>query len=157
MADRAAAEGVYLVLETHPNTLMDTLESAVRLLHEADHPMLRVNLDFLHLWETGSEPEEAYLRLKAWTVNYHMKNVSDRKRLSVFDPVNVFAPIRDRTGMTLLDGGAVDYAAVMARIARSDSGHPLAIEWFGQEPERVLRAEMDWIRSAQMQTKRRSG
>ena len=42
------------MLETHPNTLTDTLPSTIELLEEVNHPNLKINLDFLHIWESGA-------------------------------------------------------------------------------------------------------
>ena len=45
---------MYVLLETHPNTLTDTLPSTIELLEEVNHPNLKINLDFLHIWESGA-------------------------------------------------------------------------------------------------------
>lgn len=54
--ERVADQGRYLLIETHPGTLADTLASTVRLLDEVDHPALAVNFDALHVWEGGMIP-----------------------------------------------------------------------------------------------------
>jgi 3-dehydroshikimate dehydratase len=146
LARIASVSGIYLVIETHPNTYADTLSSTLRLLHESAHPHIRVNLDFLHIWELGSDPLEAYRDLKAVTVNYHLKNISGRNRLGVFAPDNVYSPSGDRRGLTALSEGAVNYSPIIEQLDRDNSTYTAAIEWFGDQPFRYLEKELAWLK-----------
>jgi 3-dehydroshikimate dehydratase len=146
IAQLASDHGVYVVIETHPNTLTDTLESTLRLLNDVSHERVRINLDFLHLWESGSDLLEAYSSLKAWTVNFHLKNVSSRDRTHLFLPSNVFSPMGNRAGMTALSEGAIDYAPIIEQLEYEGNAYPLAIEWFGEQSLHVLEKELSWLR-----------
>jgi 3-dehydroshikimate dehydratase len=151
LARMASEHDSYLVIETHPNTLADTLSSTLRLLRETAHDHLRVNLDFLHVWELGSAPIDAYRELKAWTVNYHLKNISGRNRLDVFAPDNVYSPSGDRSGLTALSDGIIDYSAIIEQLVRDDSPHTASIEWFGEQPFRYLESELAWLKKQESQ------
>lgn len=145
LADMAAGLGIYIVIETHSNTYADTLESALRIIRDANHPQVKLNLDFLHLWEAGEEPLNCYSMLKEHTVNFHLKNVSSLEQAGIFAPGNVFSPSGTRVGMTALGEGAIDYSAILNRLSGDDTPHPLALEWFGHEPDRYLRTEREWL------------
>lgn len=145
----ASENGIYVAIETHPNTLADTLSSTLRLIHEVDHPHLRVNLDFLHIWESGSDPLHAYRELKEWTVNYHLKNIAVPDKLAVFAPGNVYSPYGDRQGLTTLSEGAVDYSSIISQLNRDDCAGMAAIEWFGDQALQYLTKEMAWLRASE--------
>lgn len=147
LSEIASERGVYLVIETHPNTYADTLVSTLRLLHDVGHSHVRINLDFLHLWESGSDPIEVYHSLKPWTVNYHMKNVSSLDKVELFAPTNVFSPSGNRIGMTALSEGSIDYATIVQVMEEDRNTHPVAMEWFGEEPHVQLKAELAWLTS----------
>lgn len=91
ICDLFAQHDMYVLLETHPNTLTDTLPSTLELLEEVDHPNLKINLDFLHIWESGADPIDSFHRLRPWIQHYHFKNISSADYLHVFEPNNVYA------------------------------------------------------------------
>jgi 3-dehydroshikimate dehydratase len=148
LCERCGARGVDLLIETHPDTLADTVESTLRLIAEVNHPALRVNLDFLHVWEGGSDPLDAYLRLKPWVSHFHLKNISSAEHLSVFAPANVYAAAGDRSGMTRLADGVIDYGRLLSAMQEEANAADLyaSVEWFGDHPSRVLRKEIAWLR-----------
>jgi len=147
LAELAADSGKNVLIETHPNTLADSLESTLRLLHEVNHSHLRVNFDFLHVWESGCDPLVGYRALEPWIDNFHAKNITDRSRLHVFEPLNVYSPSGTRQGMTPLADGAVNYAEIIETLIRGEVAKPISIEWFGNEPYRIVKAELAWLRS----------
>ncbi|MDF2937807.1 MAG: hypothetical protein K0Q90_3180 [Paenibacillaceae bacterium] len=147
LAGIASEQGIVVVVETHSNTYADSLESALRILRDVNHQQVKVNVDFLHLWEAGEHPVDCLLQLKAHTVNYHLKNVASLNQAGIFAPGNVFSPSGIRMGMTPLAEGAIDYSAILSCLAEEDTPHPLALEWFGPEPVRYLRAEREWLGS----------
>ncbi|OAS17726.1 sugar phosphate isomerase/epimerase family protein [Paenibacillus oryzisoli] len=146
LAQLASENGVYLVIETHPKTLADTLISTLRLLDEVAHSHIRVNLDFLHIWELGSDPLYAYRALKEWTINYHLKNISCRDKLGVFAPDNVYSPSGDRDGLTTLSDGIIDYTSIVEQLDRDNMTYTAAIEWFGDHPFYYLEKELAWLK-----------
>ncbi|MFD0669981.1 sugar phosphate isomerase/epimerase family protein [Cohnella sp. GCM10027633] len=146
LAQDASRQGIRTVVETHPGTLADGLDAALRLIRDVRHPNLSINLDFLHLWEAGDSIVEAYRLLRPWTVHYHCKNIRDRKALSVFEPDNVYSPGGTRAGMVPLSEGAVDYAEILT-LLNEDGGDPsISLEWFGNDSFRYLAKEIAWIR-----------
>jgi 3-dehydroshikimate dehydratase len=134
---RLADRGQLLLVETHPSTLADTAESTLRLLHEVDHPDLRVNFDVLHVWEGGDEPTTALSRLRPYVSHFHFKNVSRRERLDVFAPANVYSAAGSRLGMVPLFEGAFDYGAFLPELA-SDARVDASLEWFGDDVKGTL-------------------
>lgn len=60
ICDVFAQHNMYVLLETHPNTLTDTLPATIELLEEVNHPNLKINLDFLHIWESGADPIDSF-------------------------------------------------------------------------------------------------
>ncbi|WP_426449559.1 sugar phosphate isomerase/epimerase family protein [Paenibacillus sp. S-38] len=144
LCELCGEQGVYLLLEMHPGTLTDTVESALDLLRMVNHPALKINLDFLHVWEGGTDPVEGLRKLEPWVMHYHMKNITDRSHLGVFAPHNVYAPSGSRTGMVPLREGVVDYRPILEAIRETD--HYASLEWFGPDPARVLAEEMQWLR-----------
>ncbi|MFK7696331.1 sugar phosphate isomerase/epimerase family protein [Paenibacillus sp. HJGM_3] len=148
-AEFARINGMRLVVETHPHTFADTLPSTLRLLRETNHPSIGINLDFLHLWEAGVSPTDAFEALRPWTVNVHLKNVTDRGSLHVFDPNNVYSPNGWRGGIAVLSDGAVPYEEIVRMLAEAAPDMSASIEWFGSEPHLNVRRELDWLRSVE--------
>jgi 3-dehydroshikimate dehydratase len=129
--------GQSLVVETHPCTLADTAASTLRLLQEVDHPALRLNFDVLHVWEGGDEPAVAWEHLRPHVSHLHLKNVSQRERLDVFAPANVYSAAGSRVGMVPLFEGAFDYRTFLADLA-GDSRWDASLEWFGDQVKETL-------------------
>ncbi|MGD7044863.1 sugar phosphate isomerase/epimerase family protein [Jeotgalibacillus proteolyticus] len=130
-----------LLIETHPNTLADTLESTISLMKEVDHPALAINFDVLHIWEAKSDPVEAFLTLEPAIKHLHLKNIASRDQLNVFEPANVYAAAGDRVGMVSLFEGAVDYTDFFKKLAPKVETIPGSLEWFGPNPDPVLKKD----------------
>jgi 3-dehydroshikimate dehydratase len=145
LADIAEERGVTLVIETHPNTYADTLKSTLQILDDTHHDSIRINLDFLHLWETGSQPREALRALRPYVVNCHLKNVKSWEHLEEFAPDNVYSPSGRREGMISLSEGIVNYSDALYDLFQFGEGIPLAIEWFGDRPFQYLMLEREWL------------
>ncbi|PZA11787.1 sugar phosphate isomerase/epimerase [Rhodopseudomonas palustris] len=124
--------GIRLVVETHPNTLADSVESTLCLLADADHPSLGINFDALHVWEAGDDPVLARRTLAGLIGHYHLKNVRSRAELGVFAPENVYSAAGSRDGMVPLFDGAMDYDSFLATLTE-DSGAEASLEWFGHD------------------------
>ncbi|GLK80326.1 sugar phosphate isomerase/epimerase family protein [Methylopila turkensis] len=135
MCEVADDHGVRLLVETHPNTLADTLASTLRLVEEIDHAALGLNFDVLHVWEGGDDAAEAHRALRPWIRHYHLKNVRAREDLGVFEPANVYAAAGRREGMTPLFGGAFDYDGFLPEL---DADAEASLEWFGDDGFDVL-------------------
>jgi 3-dehydroshikimate dehydratase len=142
--------GMQLVIETHPGTLTDKLSSVLRLLGEVDDSNLRVNLDFLHLWESGTPPKEAYLALQSYTSHYHFKNITQVGFLNVFEPLNIYSPNGSREGIVPLGKGAIDYEEIVKLLLEDDCRSSASLEWFGSNPFTTLENEMNWLRTLEV-------
>lgn len=138
--------GIDLLAETHPNTLADTAASTIRLIGEVNHPALAINFDILHVWEAGDDPIALHRSIGEHVQHYHLKNISERRHLHVFSPPNVYSAAGDRTGLTPLLEGAVDYADVLAGIPVMGMAD-VSLEWFGNDVFRSLHRDCEILRS----------
>ncbi|TCV68598.1 sugar phosphate isomerase/epimerase family protein [Neorhizobium sp. S3-V5DH] len=145
VCDVTANYGIYLLAETHPNTLADTSASTLQLIYEVDHPFFAINFDALHVWEGGDDPVAIRQRMGAAIRHYHLKNVRHRKDLGVFEPANVYAPGGDRRGMTSLFEGALDYSRFLSDLI-GDTGAEASLEWFGDDCLEMLRNDLTKVR-----------
>lgn len=143
LCDRCLQHGIQLVVEIHPNTLTDHMQSTSSMLTEIGNDRLRLNFDVLHAWEYGGNLIEHYEQLEPWVDYFHLKNVSNIHSVHVFEPNNVYAAAGSRTGMVPLGEGAIDYASLLPHIAHKDCY--AALEWFGPAPSTVLKQEMEWL------------
>ncbi len=141
----AQDHGLQLVVETHPNTLADTLASTLQLIEEVNHPALRINFDVIHVWEMGSDPVIAFEKLEPLIVHLHLKNITGRDKLNVFSPANVYAPAGSREGMTPLFSGAYDFKqflnVLMAKSNLSWRDMDASLEWFGGDVFSTLQTD----------------
>lgn len=137
LASLAAAHGVQLVVETHPNTLADTLASTCQLLEEVDHPAMGINFDVLHVWEAGDDPLESLRVLESQVCHFHLKNIDKRENLGVFAPANVYAAAGSRDGMVPLLEGAFDYRTFLQSLGFMGQ-QDASLEWFGPDVKNVL-------------------
>jgi 3-dehydroshikimate dehydratase len=137
ICDVIGKEEQFLLLETHPNTLTDTVPSTLQLLEEVNHPALKVNFDVLHIWESGADPVEAFLKLRPHIMHFHFKNIASRNNLAVFEPENVYAAAGSREGMVPLFKGSVDYIRFLKQVF-SVMEIEGSLEWFGRDVTQVL-------------------
>ncbi|PGM86883.1 sugar phosphate isomerase/epimerase family protein [Bacillus cereus] len=149
ICDLFAQYNMYILLETHPNTLTDTLPSTLKLLEEVNHPYLKINLDFLHIWESGADPVDSFQRLKPWIQHYHFKNISSAEYLHVFEPNNVYAAAGSRIGMVPLFEGIVNYDEIIREVSNTD--HFASLEWFGHNAKDILKEEMRALKSRKLE------
>jgi len=145
----AEDHGVQLVVETHPNTLADTLASTMQLIEEVNHPALKINFDVIHVWEMGSDPVIALQALAPLIVHLHLKNITDKSLLGVFNPGNVYAPAGSREGMTSVFSGQYDFTAflnyLMSKSALPWRDMDASLEWFGADVFSTLDTDLKKI------------
>jgi 3-dehydroshikimate dehydratase len=155
-----AQHGITLIVEIHPGTLADTMESTVRLLKEVNQPNLKINFDVLHVWESGANPIEAFHLLKQDIEHFHLKNISSAELLSVFSPPNVYSASGSREGLVPLFEGAVDYQAFLEFLMQQpdQTFHHMdaSLEWFGDHCKKTLSEDRYKIQQLQ-QTHTESG
>lgn len=139
------SEGLYILVETHPNTLTDNLTSTLQLLQEVNHPALRINFDVLHIWESGIDPITAIKQLRPFVSHFHFKNIMSRSQLDVFAPENVYAAAGSRKGMVPLFDGAVNYREFLSEVIPVMEVEA-SLEWFGSNVKDVLIKDVNEIR-----------
>lgn len=141
-----ADHGLRLVVETHPNTLADTVASTRQLMEQVDHPALGLNFDVLHVWESGAAPVAALADLHPWVRHFHLKNIHRRDQLGVFAPGNVYSPAGTRAGMVPLLEGACDYRPCIDYLL-ANGPFDASLEWFGNDCHRVLGQDLRQLRA----------
>jgi len=144
LSELCKQHGIYLVLETHPSTLTDQLDSTLSLLEEINHDYVKINLDFLHVWEGGTDPLKGYQMLQPWVAHFHLKNISAPLHLPVFQPHNVYAASGSREGMVPLRDGVLDYAQILQPLQKLELHG--SIEWFGPNTLQILKEEIEWLK-----------
>lgn len=155
LCDIAAAHEIYLIVETHPETLADTLDSTLRLINEINHSHLKINFDVIHLWEAGNDPQHAFQSLAPHIEHMHLKNISDPALLDNFKPANVYAPAGNRQGMVSIFEGTFDFYSFLHFVMQQNKvdWHTLdvSLEWFGEKVMDTLNKDKRVIKNLQNQ------
>ncbi|MDV2686552.1 sugar phosphate isomerase/epimerase family protein [Alkalihalophilus lindianensis] len=146
ICERLENKGQLLLIETHPNTLADNLESTLRLIEEVNHPSFKINYDALHIWESGADPILGFKLLEPYIAHVHLKNIRSREDLNVFAPNNVYSPAGSREGMVSLFEGSIDYHSFFAGLMKELEKVELSLEWFGEDVYEVLFQDLNEIR-----------
>jgi len=142
---QCADQGCYLLIETHPGTLADTLASTIQLVEEVDHPALAINFDALHVWEGGDDPVVAHKILRPKIRNCHFKNIAQRAELPVFAPDNIYNAAGSRKGIVPLLDGAMPYDALLSDLKDTPDA-PISLEWFGRDVFNTLKRDCAALR-----------
>lgn len=129
--------GIDLLLETHPSTGADNTTATLRLLQAVCHPALKVNFDVLHIWEAGDNAIDSWQQLAPWIRHMHIKNISHRQHLGVFQPANIYAAAGSREGIVPVLDGCFDYPAFF-RALPADTALFASLEWFGNDVKQTL-------------------
>ena len=106
---------------------------------------MAINFDVLHVWEAGDDPVALHWSIRKHVRHYYLKNISERRHLHVFSPGNVYSAAGDRTGLTPLFEGAVDYADIMASIP-AITGAAVSLEWFSNDAFNILSRDCETLR-----------
>lgn len=143
VAEMAHDAGLRIAVETHPGTLADSLNATLALLDGLNHPAVGINFDVLHVWEGGADPLSAQALLAPHVLHYHLKSVTARDRLDVFQPANVHDPHGNRTGMCALFDGVLNYRCILRGLPDQAEG---SLEWFGPKPAATMIADLRQVR-----------
>ncbi|WP_214850375.1 TIM barrel protein [Exiguobacterium sp. s193] len=135
-----------LLIEIHPNTAADTIESTERLVREVNHPACRVNFDVLHVVESGADPVTAYRRLEPVIEHLHLKSIAQTDQFEVFNPANVYAAGGTRDGMVPLFNGIIDYERFFEELKQALTLKTGSLEWFGENPDERLATDGRLVR-----------
>ncbi|MFN3525660.1 MAG: sugar phosphate isomerase/epimerase family protein [Paracoccus sp. (in: a-proteobacteria)] len=144
VAGLAADQGLHIAIETHPGTLADSLPAVQALLAALDHPAVGVNFDVLHVWESGADPVAAVQALAPHLLHVHLKTVTGRDRLGVFQPDNIHDPKGCRQGICPLFEGALNYPPILAALPADIDA---SLEWFGPKPAASMIADLRQLRA----------
>ena len=151
LCDIAAEYGLYLLVETHPDTLADTLTSTLRLLQEVNHAQLKINFDVIHLWEAGDNPQQAFTALAPYIMHMHFKNIRHPSLLENFNPANVYAPAGSRQGMVSVFEGAFDFSSFLHFVCQQTQVNwqvlDVSLEWFGDQVLDTLNKDRQQIKA----------
>ncbi|WP_214893617.1 TIM barrel protein [Exiguobacterium sp. H66] len=135
-----------LLIEIHPNTAADTIESTERLVREVNHPACRLNFDVLHVVESGADPVTAYRRLEPVIEHLHLKSIARTDQFEVFNPANVYAAGGTRDGMVPLFDGIIDYERFFEELKQALTLKTASLEWFGDSPDEQLKTDCRKVR-----------
>lgn len=142
VCDILATYGLQLVIETHPNTFADSLDSVNMLFDSVGSNNMKLNFDVLHVWESNTPLDSALNTWAQHIEHFHFKNVSDTRHLSVFEPNNVYSAAGSREGMVPLFRGILDYKRVIRSIVTCQNhdllNKDVSLEWFGNQCRQVL-------------------
>ena len=148
ICDLAAQSGLEVALETHPKTLVDSVDSIHRLLADVARDNLVLNLDIYHMWEQHQDPVWIWEQLKSSVRHVHAKN-------ALIPPGNgdEYPLFHDKQGLqeiggvTYLGRGNMDYKPFLDSITRDRFGGWVSIEWFGQDPFKAAAHELAWLKN----------
>ncbi|NVM52547.1 MAG: sugar phosphate isomerase/epimerase [Candidatus Helarchaeota archaeon] len=148
IAQIAKKDNITLAIEIHPNTLMDTNDSTMRLLEEVDEDNVKLNLDFYNMWEMDQiSPLKLLDKLYPWVVHIHAKNaVLSKGRISPF--WYVMDKGRDLLGIRNLSKGDLDYDLILKELINKGYDKYISIECFETRrfPLRVAKEEIIYFR-----------
>jgi 3-dehydroshikimate dehydratase len=138
--------GITLIVETHPKTLADNIESTLLLIEQVAHPSLKINFDVLHVWESGANTIAAFEILKPSIEHFHLKNIRSAELLDVFSPANVYSASGAREGMVPIFEGAVNYHEFLEHLIHNQTvsngldvrSMDASLEWFGNNCKEIL-------------------
>ncbi|MFQ5574874.1 MAG: sugar phosphate isomerase/epimerase family protein [Terriglobia bacterium] len=146
----AEHRGISLALETHPSTLVDTVDSTLRLIETVNRPNLRVNLDIYHLWEVHQDAVSVLDALGPHVSHVHAKNAHYTREIKGRSPhpfVHDQKAGQDFKGITSLEEGEMDYGPFIKGLARDGFEGFVSIEWFGEDVERAAERELAYVRA----------
>lgn len=119
----AERQHVGLTLELHQNSIVDTPDSMLRLLHRIDHPNVKANPDLGNFYFAYATPdgswEDVIQKLASHTVFWHVKNI-----------LRVYVASDDRASFynMPLDQGMIDYRRAVRMMADDGFDGYISIE-----------------------------
>jgi len=147
ISSKAAGTGVNFALETHPKTLVDTVDSTLRLIDEVAADNLRVNLDIYHMWEAHKDVVWVLEQLSPFISHIHAKNAKLPPALDGHHPL-----LHDKHGsqeiygVTTLADGNMLYQDFISALNDSEYDGYLSVEWFGADEVKAAETELRYIK-----------
>ncbi|NTS78838.1 sugar phosphate isomerase/epimerase [Catenovulum sp. SM1970] len=153
---KIAPHNLQLIIEVHPNTFADTVESTERLFSKVAAQNMKLNFDVLHVWESGADVIPAMEKLKPYINHFHLKNVSSADLLDVFSPATVYSASGSREGIVPLFEGAVNYKAFLNHVNHHADENirqmEASLEWFGDHSKEILTRDRYLIQQLKQQS-----
>jgi len=142
-AELAKEEGITIAIETHPNTLADTISSTLKLIEEVNMENVKINLDIYNIWEQEQKsPLEIIEALYPHTVYIHTKN-ADLKEGRVNQFNYVMDKDRELSAVRSLKEGDLDYNIILKELLRREYNGYIAVECFDTQRSPLWIAEED--------------
>lgn len=145
MAEEAKQYDINLSIETHPNTLVDTLNSTVLLLKEVNMDNVGLNLDIYHLWEVHFQTIEIYEILKDKVFHMHAKNAKNSLIKDSHQFLHGQQARQKFFGIVNLEDGDMPYEDLLGHLSDNYNG-TVSIEWFGPNPQDNIRKDLSYMR-----------
>ena len=105
---------VLLLIEPEPGLLIERFEQYLEFAGRVDSPWLGLNFDIGHAYCVGEDPQHWIARMAPHTKHYHIEDI---------------APTREHRHM-IPGRGAIDFAAVLTEIRRSDYQGWITVELY---------------------------
>ncbi len=135
-----------LALETHPRTLVDSIEACLRLLSDVNEANLKLNLDIYHMWEVHGEPVMILDRLLPFVAHIHAKNAclppNPNGNYPLFHDKQASQKIY---GVKYLDEGQMPYHQFLSRLLELNFSGFISVEWFGSNPILAAQHEITYL------------
>ncbi len=132
LATAAHAKKIAFAIETHPNQLMDTVQTTLELINRVNSPGLRVLLDIWHLFNEGkADPVEALHALYPYMVHIHAKNMIRRP---------------EGNKIVYFEEGDMDYPAFLEALKKTNYDRFISVEWFGEQPWTAAEHELAYLK-----------
>lgn len=145
MSELADPHNIRLSIETHPNTLVDTLDATRKLLSDTADPNIGLNLDIFHLWEVHFKTIEIYERLKESVFHMHAKNAKNSLIKDSHQFLHGQQARQKFFGIANLEDGDMPYDDLLRYLVKHYTG-TISIEWFGQDPEESIKKDLLYMR-----------
>jgi len=144
LAIMASEKGIRLALETHPSTLVDTVDSTLALLEKVQAENLKVNLDIYHLWEVHQDPLRVLDLLYPHVAHVHAKNAFFSQVIRGKEPhpfLHDQQAAQEFSGIAPLKAGEMKYEPFLKELVKRKFSGFVSVEWFGDNI--FERAELD--------------
>lgn len=144
LSENAAQHGLKLAIETHPNTLVDTLQSTKRLLEDVDRENVGINLDIFHLWEVHKKTIQIFDTLKPHVFHMHAKNARHSQIKDSHQFLHGQQAQQKFFGIINLENGDMPYEDLLQHLSANYT-ETISIEWFGEHPRENIEKDLRFM------------
>ncbi|WP_229719800.1 D-erythronate dehydrogenase [Asaia siamensis] len=140
LADHAQSVGVVLSLEMYEDTYLGSADSAVRFIHDVDHPACGINADIGNLVRLHRPMEhwrDMMVKLAPYLRYWHVKNYLRTEDATTGMIVTAPAP---------MEQGVISYRAAIAMALEHGYASPFLVEHYGGDGLSVAALNRDYIR-----------